>query len=340
MLTADSTLQEIMNAPELKGRGYMVDPGVDALLKTMMGEAYDTVLGGRTFTQIALKEIPNVLTAWNLPSLVVGLEYLLQKAGEGKVFYDIWNEKEMKEEPSRRETGISAFIVPGGKKFVLVCPGGGYSSVCTVAEGYGIAKEWNDKGYSAFILQYRVGDKMQQPKQIEDLVQAVKYIFAHAEELQVDTKDYALMGFSAGAHLASCFGTELLGYKKYGLQKPGAVILGYPVITMGEKTHEGSRKFLLGTENIEDQALRAQFSIEKQITSAFPSTYVWQCEEDETVPIENSQMLVDALKEKKIPYEYEVFPGNAHGWGVGIGTAAEGWIDRAITFWERQWAMP
>jgi acetyl esterase/lipase len=339
MITADLTLQEIASAPELKGREYMVDPGVDSLLKTIMGKDYDMVLGGRTFTELRLKEIPNILSDWNMPSLMAGLEYLLQKVKEGNVFYDIWDEKEREEEPSRRRTGLAAFTLPGKKKFVLICPGGGYSSICTIAEGYGIAKELNEKGYSAFILQYRVGSDIRQPKQLEDLAHAVKYVFSHAEELGVDTRDYAFMGFSAGAHLAGCFGTEKLGYEKYGLPKPGAIILGYPVVTMGEKTHEGSREFLLGLENIENEELKTQFSIEKQITDKYPPVYVWQCEEDGGVPIENSQMLVAALREKNVLCEYETFPGNAHGWGLGIQTAAEGWIDRAVTFWKRTWRL-
>lgn len=339
MVTTDMTLQEIMEAPELEGRGYMVDPGVDSLLKVMMGEAYDTVFSGKGFTGLKLKEISGILPDWNLPSLTSGLTYLLQRAKEGTVFYDIWNEKEMEEEPSRRMTGLAAFLVPGKKKFVLICPGGGYSSVCTIAEGYGIAKELNEKGYSAFILRYRADADIRQPKHLEDLARAVKYIFAHAEELDVDTADYAVMGFSAGAHLAGCFGVEEYGYKNYGLPRPGIAILGYPVVTMGEKAHEGSRQFFLGTEHVDEEDLRIRFSLEKQITSAYPPVYVWQCEEDGGVPIENSRMLAAALEEKNVSYEYKTFPGNAHGWGLGIGTPAEGWLDEALTFWKRHWTV-
>ena len=146
MITTDLTLQEIIKVPELKGREYMVDPGVDFLLKTTMGEDYDTFFRGKTFMELKLKEIPTVLSDWNMPSLADGLDYLLRRTKEGHVFYDIWDEKDKEEEPSRKRTGLSAFIVPGKKKFVLVCPGGAYASVCTIAEGYGIAKELNEMG--------------------------------------------------------------------------------------------------------------------------------------------------------------------------------------------------
>ena len=334
MITTDLTLQEIIKVPELKGREYMVDPGVDFLLKTTMGEDYDTFFRGKTFMELKLKEIPTVLSDWNMPSLADGLDYLLRRTKEGHVFYDIWDEKDKEEEPSRKRTGLSAFIVPGKKKFVLVCPGGAYASVCMIAEGYGIAKELNEMGYSAFILQYRVGTDIQQPKQLEDLARALQFILTHAEEFDVDVDDYALMGFSAGAHLAGCFGTEALGYVRYGLPKPGVIMLGYPVITMGEKCHEGSREFLLGAENVKDEELRRLFSIEKQVTDKYPPVYVWQCEGDASVPVENSRMLVEALRQKDISCVYETFPGNAHGWGLGIQTAAEGWLDRAAGFWK------
>lgn len=63
--------------------------------------------------------------------------------------------------------------------------------------------------------------------------------------------------------------------------------------------------------------------------------YMWQCAEDGTVPIQNSQMMAEALQTADVPYQYEVFPGTAHGWGLGVGTAAEGWLNRAIYMWQK-----
>ena len=83
MITTDLTLQEIIKVPELKGSEYMVDPGVDFLLKTTMGEDYDTFFRGKTFMELKLKEIPTVLSDWNMPSLADGLDYLLRRTKEG-----------------------------------------------------------------------------------------------------------------------------------------------------------------------------------------------------------------------------------------------------------------
>lgn len=139
---------------------------------------------------------------------------------------------------------------------------------------------------------------------MKDLAQTVKFILNH-KEFNVDANGYAVIGFSAGAHLAASFGTKSLGYEQYGLN------------------------------HVEDQKLHEQYSIEKQVDISYPPVYLWQCEADETVPIENSSMLVKKLEQNKVPYKYEVFPGKEHGWGLGTGTDADGWVERAIDFWKR-----
>lgn len=127
-------------------------------------------------------------------------------------------------------------------------------------------------------------------------------------------------------------GTESLGFKKYGLPKPGALILGYPVITMKEAAHGGSRHNLLGSERENDETYQRLYSVEEQVTKEFPRTYVWQCEADNCVPTVNSRLLTKRLSDFGIPFEHEVFPGEDHGWGLGTGTAAEGWVRRALAF--------
>ena len=116
------------------------------------------------------------------------------------------------------------------------------------------------------------------------------------------------------------------------MKKPQAVLLGYPVITMTDLTHDGSRQNLLA-EDANDDKLRMLYSVEQQVTAAYPPTYLWNCEADDVVPAENSAMLESALRKCGVPVTHEIFPGTVHGWGLGIDTPAEGWFDRAITFW-------
>ena len=138
-------------------------------------------------------------------------------------------------------------LLNGDKKpFALILPGGGYKMVCSFAEGLPYAKALNEKGYAAFVLIYRTDKKAKYPAPLDDVATALKYIFDNADRLNVDVTNYAIWGSSAGGHLAGCFSSGEIGYKKYHLPKPCVAVLSYPVVTMGSLTHEGSQKYFLG----------------------------------------------------------------------------------------------
>lgn len=230
--------------------------------------------------------------------------------------------------------GLTEYVIRDGKKhpFAVICPGGGYSMVCSFIEGVPYAKKLNEMGYSAFVVYYRTRKKAKFPAPQDDLARAVKDILQRAEELNLDTEGYSVWGSSAGGHLAASFGTEAMGYPKYNLPKPGALILTYPVITMGEKTHLGSRWNLLGKNAGED--LIHMTSVEHQITSAYPPTFLWCGDADKTVDPDNSRMMEAALKEKNIPCQLVEYSGVDHGVGLGAGLACGGWMEKAVAFWE------
>lgn len=148
----------------------------------------------------------------------------------------------------------------------------------------------------------------------------------------MDLEGYSLWGSSAGGHLAGSFGTETMGYAHYGLPKPGAIILTYPVVTMTSLTHEGTRENLLGKHPSPEEI--AFTSVEQNITSAYPPTFLWCGDKDATVPHENSYILAAALEAHAVPHLFLEFPGIDHGVGLGTGTACEPWFERAVDFWE------
>ena len=232
----------------------------------------------------------------------------------------------------RKNTGVYAFIIGGGAPFVLIMPGGGYGDVCSLVEGYSTALRFNALGYNAFIVNYTVGKIADSTYPAEDVAAALGYIFAHCGKWNVGP-NYAVCGFSAGGHLAACWGTKGLGYAKYGLKRPEAEILCYPVITMGEYTHIGSRKNLLGARAGDINAQNA-YSVEKQVTGDYPPAFIWQCREDNVVPFKNSLFMAEALKDHGVPYELMPVEGNVHGWGAAAGTPAEDWMERAVKFWK------
>lgn len=231
---------------------------------------------------------------------------------------------------------LEKYILRDGKKHpvAVICPGGGYHWVCSFIEGRPYAKKLNQMGYSAVVVHYRCGSKYSYPTPQDDLARAIRYIITKKEKWNLDMENYSLWGSSAGGHLASSFGTLAMGYKKYNLPKPKAIILSYPVITMGTKAHEGSRNFLLGKnqslENIEFT------SVEKQITSDYPPTFLWCGMMDGTVDPQNSQLLAESLENAKITYCFLPVEGVDHGVGIGKGLACEGWFEKAIDFWKKQ----
>ena len=124
-----------------------------------------------------------------------------------------------------------------------------------------------------------------------------------------------------------------MGYAHYGLPKPGALVLTYPVVTMGEKAHEGSRKFLLGAHPTEEEIRFA--SIEQQIDPEYPPTFLWWGDCDGTVDPDNSRMLQKQLEENGISCVCIEYAGVDHGIGIGKGLPCEGWFEKAVAFWDQ-----
>ena len=228
------------------------------------------------------------------------------------------------------------FVLRDGKNhpFAVICPGGGYSVVCSFVEGAPFARKLNKMGISAFIVYYRVRDKAKYPNPQDDLAQAVRYILEHAQEYGLEADNYSVWGSSAGGHLAATFGTTSLGYAHYGLPKPGAMVLTYPVISMDPAlTHMGTHDNLLGQAAALEEEIR--WSVDKQVDGEYPPTYIWCGDNDASVNPENTRLMAAALEKCGVPCCCEIFPNVEHGAGLAVGTAGEGWLEHAVAFWKR-----
>lgn len=235
----------------------------------------------------------------------------------------------------KNEYRLKTYLIKDGKTHpvAVICPGGGYRRVCGFVEGYPYAKKLNAMGYHAAVVYYRVNKLARYPAPQEDLARAIRQLHDHAQEWKLDMKGYSVWGSSAGGHLAASFGTENMGYRQYNLPKPGALILVYPVVTMGEKTHQGSHNFLIGenpTRELSDFA-----SVEKQVTGAYPPVFLWWGSSDSCVDPENSRMLREALEKNGVSCECVEYPGVEHGVGIGKGLPCEGWFEKAVAFWDK-----
>jgi len=167
---------------------------------------------------------------------------------------------------------------------------------------------------------------------LSDLARAVKEIHENAGKYNLDMENYSIWGSSAGGHLVGSFGTTSMGYVKYGLPKPGTLVLIYPVITLEkELTHQGTRDFLIG-KNVSEEMARAK-SIHLNVDENYPDTFIWCGTADSTVPPKNTELMSDALKENNINFKCKTYEGVEHGVGPATGTAAENWINEAVCFW-------
>jgi len=203
---------------------------------------------------------------------------------------------------------------------VLICPGGGYERLAYVISGTQLAKWFNSIGISAFVLNYRLPDspdlKQREIAPLQDAQRAVKIIRANAEKWQIEADKIGVLGTSAGGHLAANLGTATEDAAKVGdeLDKlsfnPNFIILISPVVTMGENTHAGSRKNLLGANPSKE--LIEKYSLEKQVTARTPAAFIVHAADDKAVSPRNSLLFYDALLDKNISASLHIFPKGGH----------------------------
>lgn len=220
---------------------------------------------------------------------------------------------------------------------IIVYPGGSYTGRAA-HEGEPVAIWLNHIGVSAIVLNYRVAPH-RYPIPFEDAQQATRTVRYRAEDWNIDPKRVGVLGFSAGGHLAAMSGTHFDNGNPTAVDpiqressRPDILVLCYPVITMGQSTHVGSKISLLGDQP--DPDIVTFLSAETQVTPSTPPAFVWHTADDEPVPVENSLLFAGALARSRVPYELHVFESGPHGLGLAEGhrgamawtTLCESWL--------------
>lgn len=207
---------------------------------------------------------------------------------------------------------------------VLILPGGSYRHL-SAAEGEGYAGIFRLWGLHSFVCNYRLGTEgHRHPAMLEDAARAMRYIRMHAEEFGLDPEKIAVVGSSAGGHLAA----NLLTRFDEGTpdssdplerisSRPDLGILCYPVITMNDLTHKPSRTHLLG--ETPSQALIDSVSAELHVKPTTPPCFVWHTHDDPAVPVENALLFSDALRKRRVPFELHIYQDGSHGLGMKDG---------------------
>ena len=227
-----------------------------------------------------------------------------ERAASGDtVFYDIYTDEEKAADPDKADTGLFFFRGEPGGKTAICNAGGGFVYVGAMQDSFPHALELSKQGYNAFALIYRPGAQTA----CEDLARAIAFLHQHAEELDIDMDGYSLWGGSAGGRMAAWLGTY--GTEEFGedaCPRPAAVIMQYTGLS--------------------------------EVTGNEPPTYCCVGTSDGIAPYRVMEERVRRIRANGTDAEIEVFQGLPHGFGLGEGTVAEGWIDHAIAFWERQMA--
>ena len=284
-----STVGDVLRHPAFAGFSRLILPWDD--------RAYDQTL--------PLTEIGSLLpyhTHVDPEAVASALNRMIDDVSSGKtVFYRFYSEAQIREQPATKNTGLFFFRGRPGAPFALIAPGGGFTYVGSVHEGFPYAEAISGKGYNAFVLNYRAGHGGRVAT--EDLAAALSYIFRNARALGVSTQGYSLWGSSAGARMAASIGSH--GAARYGggdIPKPAAVVMAYTA--------------------------HADYS------TAEPPTFVVVGEQDGIAPPASMEKRVAALRKSGTAVEYRKYRNLGHGFGLGKGTAAEGWAFEAIRFWE------
>ena len=230
------------------------------------------------------------------------------------------------------------------RPIVLICPGGGYEFV-SEREAEAVAIRFNAMGYHACVLYYSVAPA-EFPQALYELAWSVAYLREHADEYAICQDKIIVAGFSAGGHLAASLGvfweegwlnerTELTAQQI----RPNGLILSYPVITSGKYAHCGSFDNLMGTQK--NPELKELLSLEKHVGKQVPPTFIWHTLTDQSVPVQNSFLLAEALVREQISLELHIFPEGMHGLslsneetmvretGFGIQKRCQEWINLA-----------
>ncbi len=253
---------------------------------------------------LELKDVEDILPWYsevNPKKTVEIVNYMKDRVTDGEqIFYDIYSEEEKEANPAKEDTGLFFFRGDPGAKTAIVNAGGGFMYVAAMHDSFPQALELAKNGYNAFALIYRPGADTA----CEDLARAIAYLHEHAQELQIDMTDYSLWGGSAGARMAAwlgSYGTAYFGEEEY--PAPAAVIMQYTGLS--------------------------------SVTGQEPPTYACVGTSDYIASYESMEQYISRLRRNGTNAEIEVFTGLSHGFGLGEGTVADGWINRAMDFWQQ-----
>lgn len=233
---------------------------------------------------------------------------------------------------------------------VLICPGGGYA-MCSQREAEPVALQYLKEGYNTFVLWYTVAPK-HFPHALREVAASVELIHRNAEAWNCDESLVAILGFSAGGHLAALYSNaydwpevrEVLPESK----PVQASVLCYPVISADPAVaHMGSFECLIGHLPLTAEETE-RFSCDRLVRDTTPPAFLWHTSEDNCVPVQNSLRYATALADHHVPFELHIFPYGYHGMSICTRETLDGeitpgmqhaqcWVEESCRWLKLQW---
>ena len=288
-LTTGSYVRDIVNHPAFKGYGELLLPSDD----------------NSGYFNMRLTDIGTLMPYHghvNPNDVVSALNHMIDEVNSGKtVFYDFYTDEQKRQDPGKRFTGLFFYRGSPGAPYAIVCPGGGFSYVGSLHEGFPLAQRISELGFNAFVIRYRIGSERHAT---EDLAAAITYVFRNAETLMVGTASYSAWGGSAGARMAG--NIALNGVAAYGgenIPKPAVAVIAYT----GQSTW----------------------------SKDFSPSFITVAANDGIAYVNTVEARVENLRNAGVDVEYRRYESAGHGFGLGTGTDAAGWLDLAVIFWQR-----
>jgi acetyl esterase/lipase len=214
---------------------------------------------------------------------------------------------------------------------VIVAPGGGYTSLAANLEGRQVADWFAVRGITAFVLNYRLGERYPYPVPLADALRAIRFVRANGSQWRVLPDRIGMIGFSAGGHLAAMAATSFTTpdvkstdpVERVG-DRPDFVILGYAALLYMEPDPDGSSQYCraIQTADCNSQAY-ARYLPEALVRADSPPTFLYHTSDD-PIPAEGSIRFYRALRAKGVPCELHVFEIGDHGSGMGSGDPSLG----------------
>ncbi|MBR4940391.1 MAG: alpha/beta hydrolase [Clostridia bacterium] len=294
-IDAGSSISYIMGHPALEGLGENVLP--------LSGDLV------RTVTKPWKLKIMIPFLGKHEPTVVDGINYTIDMAGEGRTqFLSYYSDADKTADPAKEETGLFMYKGEEGAPFAVVVPGGSFTMLGVVSSAFPYAEPLMDAGYNVFVLKYRVGayegeeDKFPaSDRAAEDMTAAVQYILENAEALGVGS-EYVVIGSSAGGQVTARYCAEG-EYDALGFNAPAACIMLYPA----------------NCERYDYDGCTVPM-------------YITVCEDDPKINVAGLDSAVEKMKAAGLTVSYNRFETGGHSFGIGVGTPAEGWMEKSIAF--------